>query len=76
MPPVCPECKKELKSIEKEVWPRETFECWIDEAGEYHEKEKAYEPEEVTYCCPECGEILPFHHSEDATAFLKGELVQ
>jgi len=71
--PTCLNCKKVIKTIEKEIWPKKTYECGVDDAGRWWEKEKEFDPDEVTFCCPECGEILDFHRIEEAAEFLKGE---
>ena len=75
-PVKCPYCKKDITTLNKSVEPFEEYLCWVDEFGNYQEKQVTYEPEDTVYSCPECFHHLDFTHSEDATKFLKGEPIE
>jgi hypothetical protein len=71
---ICPDCKQEIKGLNRSVVVNETLRCSLNEAGEYKEDSETYETLESEYSCPDCSFNFDFIYTiEEAAAFLKGE---
>ena len=69
----CPDCLKEITKLNKDIMATIARTCELNKNGELQEREWDFDPQEVTYSCPECSYVFAFTTTEDATAFLKGE---
>jgi len=70
--PTCPKCKKEIDMLIREEFPYVCSKASLNNRGdELDLKEISFEPDDVSFSCPECKETL-FQDSADAIKFLKG----
>lgn len=70
----CRACDTNISQLNKTVSGMKGFEVHLNEAGEYIEEEKYFEPEETYFFCPECNTMIDdTYNDRDATNFLKGE---
>lgn len=69
--PECPQCKKELDSLD---YHAKEYRCYpVTVKGIDYDKGETDDVEEDYYCCPECRHVFYFTE-EEATDFLKGRL--